>query len=374
MALHYVETKLASAWPPAAWRDVTVLLAVSGGGDSVALLRAMAALSSGPDETCGAGVSPAPAAGTATPQEALTPCPSPDGRGELGQLAVVHVNHQLRPGEAAAEEALVVDLCRHLAIRCEVERVEIDRAAGHRGQGLEGVARRIRYAAFQRVAARLGARYVVTAHTADDQAETILHRILRGTGIRGLAGMARVRPLGPATLLRPLLGIRRADLRAYLSELGQPYRDDSSNLDLQFTRNRIRNQLLPQLAEQFNAGIVDALLRLGTLAGDAQTILDRLVDDLARRCVGTEQDDCVRIELALLPSQTRCLVRELLLGVWRRQSWPMQAMGFDQWELLADMVLAGAGDGIGTPQRRMFPGGIVVEKEENGDFLLIRRG
>jgi tRNA(Ile)-lysidine synthase len=224
----------------------------------------------------------------------------------------------------------------------------------------EAAARHARYAFLEQAAGRLGARYVVTAHTADDQAETILHRILRGTGIRGLAGMRRSRPLGPATLLRPLLGVRRAKLAAYLEQLGQPSRRDSSNRSLRFTRNRIRHRLLPHLAERFNPGVVDALLRLGTLAAESQTIIDRLVDDLAERSLRPGGPQTLRIARQKLEDQPKYLLGELLAGLWRRQGWPMQAMGHEKWELLAAMLGSGGQDPH-TPRKVLFPGAVTVE-------------
>ena len=154
-------------------------------------------------------------------------------------------------------EQFVVELCRRLSVTCEVGRVAVDRLAAESGDGIEAAARTARYHFLEQTAGRLGARFVATAHTADDQAETILHRIIRGTGIRGLSGMARARPLGHATLIRPLLGVRRAELQTYLDALGQPYRHDQSNADLRFTRNRIRHQTMPQLREQYNAGVAE---------------------------------------------------------------------------------------------------------------------
>ena len=195
----------AEAWPPSQWANVTVVVAVSGGCDSVALLRAMAALKAG---------------------------------GE-GRLCAAHLNHQLRP-DAETDERFVVELCGRLGVPCEVGRMDVGRLAAQAGEGLEAAARKARYRFLKQTAGRLGARFVATAHTADDQAETILHRIVRGTGIRGLAGMARARRLGHATLVRPLLGVRRAELQAYLDAIGQPCRHDPSNLDPRFTRNRIR--------------------------------------------------------------------------------------------------------------------------------------
>ncbi len=318
---HPLESKLAAAWPPSDWADVTIVAAVSGGADSVALLRALTAVRIA---------------------------------GE-GRVSAAHLNHRLRP-EADHDERFVVDLCRRLGVVCEVGHVDVRRAAAEAGEGLEAAARRCRYRFLQEAAGRLGARFVVTAHTADDQAETILHRIVRGTGIRGLAGMARVRTLGHASLVRPLLGIRRAELIAYLDELGQPYRRDSSNADRRFTRNRIRLELLPRLRERFNPEIEEALLRLGTLAGEAQALVDSLVGELSERCVRDEGPNATSVDLSALEGRPRYSVRELLMSVWRRMNWPLQAMGMAQWDELAGLAALPA-----TTARRDFPGGVAVE-------------
>ncbi len=321
---HPLESKLAATWPPSDWDDVTVVVAVSGGCDSVALLRAMVALKSS----------------------------------GAGRLSAAHLNHQLRPA-ANEDERFVVDLCQQLGVICEVERVAVDRLAASSGDGLEAAARHARYRFLQEAAGRLGARFVATAHTADDQAETILHRILRGTGIRGLAGMARSRPLGHATLIRPLLGVRRAELRAYLDALAQPWRDDQSNADLRFTRNRIRHQTMPQLRRHFNSRLTEALLRLGGLAGEAQTVADELVAERLDRCVRTDDLGATQIELAELADGPRYIVREVLMAVWRRQGWPMQSMGRQQWDELGELA-----DSAGLPVRRVFPGNVTVEVAE----------
>ncbi|MEE9603927.1 MAG: tRNA lysidine(34) synthetase TilS [Thermoguttaceae bacterium] len=329
--LHHVEKSLALAWPPAQWRDVTVLLAVSGGADSAAMLRAVVAISG-------------------------------DAR---QRLAVAHLNHGLRGRQSDDDEAFVTKVCRELSLRCKTARVEVDKLAAQRGDGLEAAAREARYAFLRETAEQLGARYVVTAHTADDQAETILHRIVRGTGIGGLQGMPRARQLSPAvTLIRPMLGLRRAQLAAYLDDLEQPYRSDSSNEDTRFTRNRIRHELLPQLAEQYNSGVVDALLRLGKLSGEVQSVVDKLVDELIERCVVRETSQRVRIDTAALRGQSTYVIRELLMAVWREEGWPMQSMGFAQWELLAEMAVSKS-----LPQT--FPGEVSARKAD--DHLILGR-
>lgn len=330
MAIHPFETHLAASWPPEDWKDTTVLVAVSGGGDSVALLRGLAALK--------------------LPGE--------------GRLIAAHVNHKLRGADSDADQAFVQALCRQLGLACEAATATVDPTAGRRGQGIEATARRVRYAVLEEMAGRVGARFVVTAHTADDQAETILHRVLRGTGIRGLSGMSRSRLLGPATLLRPLLGTGRAELTAYLQDLRQPFRSDASNRDVHFTRNRIRTKLLPLLAVQYNPTIAEALLRLGELARESQSLIDAMVHDVAARCLRHVGRDGVRLDLTNLAAQSPHLVREVLMDVWRRQAWPLAAMGFAEWESLTAMISAAAKQSAGGPRKRMFPGAIVAEIRE----------
>jgi tRNA(Ile)-lysidine synthase len=335
-----LQNLLATSWPPDAWRDLTVLAAVSGGADSVALLRGLAAIRA----------------------------PGP------GRLCVAHFNHALRGAESAGDEAFVVELCRQLGLHCEVGHAAAVLADAP-GATLEEAARDARYEFLRQTAERLGARYVVTAHTADDQAETVLHRVIRGSGVAGLCGIGRTRCLGPAvTVIRPLLGVRRSQLLAYLEELGQSYRDDSSNADRQFTRNRIRHELLPRLAADFNPGVVDALLRLATLAGEMQAVIDAQVDALAARCVAAASPDAVRIEISALTAEPPYVVRELLIAVWRRQGWPLQSMGFAEWEQLAHMALPVPGS-PSTPavRKRMFPGGVVAELV-SGSLRLARDG
>ena len=139
----------------------------------------------------------------------------------------------------------------------------------------------------------------------------------------------------------------------------QPYRHDPSNADRRFTRNRIRHELLPRLCRQFNPGAVEALLRLGTLAGEAQSVVDGLVDAWFDRGVTVEGPNAAHIDRAGMRNQPRYLVRELLLAVWRRQGWPMQSMGWRQWDELSELLTSATQSG-----RRVFPGEITVEIAE----------
>ncbi|NLF69953.1 MAG: tRNA lysidine(34) synthetase TilS [Candidatus Anammoximicrobium sp.] len=320
------ERKLILAWPPPVWQDVTVLVAVSGGPDSVALLRGLA-------QAGGQGV---------------------------GQLTAAHFNHGVRGAQAAADEAFVVELCRRLRIACQVGRAgEPGKGAGLRG---EADLRAARYQFLSETARQVGARYVASGHTADDQAETVLHRIVRGTGIAGLAGIRQHRQLIPGvSLVRPLLTVSRREVLDYLAAIGQPYREDQSNADPRFTRNRIRHELLPHLAASYNPGVVGAVTRLAALAGEAQELVAGLAEDLADKCVTAEAPGDVAVDCAVLAAAPRFLVREVLLAVWRRQGWTRQAMSFERWEELAGLVLAPPAGSFVSKQ--VFPGSIAASRE-----------
>lgn len=205
-----------------------VLAAVSGGADSMALLHGLVRL----------------------------------GRG----VAVAHFDHQTREGASAEDARFVADACAAMGVRCVFDTAPVADLARARGRSFEEEARLLRYAFFRRCAGELGITVCVTGHHADDQAETVLLRILRGTGPRGLAGIAPVRSEGELRVVRPLLGFRRAELRGWLEREGLCWREDATNARPVAGRNRVRHGLLPELARGHNPEIVRALARLAESA------------------------------------------------------------------------------------------------------------
>ena len=213
--------------------------------------------------------------------------------------------------------------------------------ATDRGDGIEEAARAARYTFLEQTAQRLGARFVATAHTSDDQLETIVYRILRGTGIAGLRGIPRFRRLNDlTTLVRPLLSVTRSSVLEYLTDAGQDFRTDSSNRDLRYMRNRIRCHLLPLLARDYHSHVGTSILRLGELAQGVQNIIETQVISLRSLTVISETANHVIFRKPLLKKADPHLVRELLIHIWHEQNWPRQSMGFDQWNAIAQLVHA----------------------------------
>jgi tRNA(Ile)-lysidine synthase len=214
-------------------------------------------------------------------------------RDKLGLvLSVAHLHHGIRGAEADADAAFVAELAARFELPFHQHRVDTPAEARRHRESLEEAARRLRYAWFRDLIASGAANAVATAHTLDDQAETVLHRILRGAWTEGVSGIypalaaspSENRPGNrPATILRPMLGVRRSEIEVWLGSLGQPWREDSSNRDDAHTRNRLRHQLLPALAE-YNPQIHLHLAQLATLSRDEeaywQSELARLLPSL----------------------------------------------------------------------------------------------
>jgi len=235
-----------------------VAVAVSGGSDSVALLRLLETI-----------------------------------RGELGiTLLVVHFNHGLRGPESEADAQFAGALASDRGLDFVGEHEGVLSAARRHKWNLEDAARRLRYAFFKRLVERGRATRVAVAHTEDDQAETVLAHLLRGTGLTGLAGIYP----SVGSIIRPLLGERREDLREYLRTLGQSWREDSTNLDTRRLRARMRSRLLPLLERDFSPHVTRHLAQLAELARQEEAFWDVLVEDRFRK-LATPRDETLRIAL-----------------------------------------------------------------------------
>jgi tRNA(Ile)-lysidine synthase len=188
-------------------------------------------------------------------------------RAELGiSLCVLHLNHTLRGAESDSDEAFVAKMATQAGLPLLNEREDVAALARRRHWNLEDAGRRARYAFFDRAIAAGHCTKIAVAHTADDQAETVLGRLLRGAGPRGLIGIHFVR----GNVIRPLLEVRREDLREYLKSRSQPWREDASNLDATRQRARLRHHLLPQLQREFNPAIVERLASLAEIFRDEE--------------------------------------------------------------------------------------------------------
>ena len=229
------------------WSDgAPVVAAVSGGADSVGLLHVLRAL---------------------------------ERQGACRLVAVAHLNHKVRETECDRDEAFVRALAARLGVPLDVETVDVPALGAARGWSIEVAGRHARHAFLEQVRVRRGAQVVAVAHTADDQAETVLLRLLRGAGPGGLRGMLPRR----GRVVRPLLAERRALLRRWLEQEGEAWQEDSTNADLRNPRNRVRHDLLPRLAHQYTPAIVEVLCRTADIAREDDAFLAAAAEQATAR-------------------------------------------------------------------------------------------
>ncbi|MCG7200023.1 tRNA lysidine(34) synthetase TilS [Marinobacter pelagius] len=226
-------------------------------------------------------------------------------------LRAVHINHQLQ-ANAAESERFCRRTCEALGVELLVRRVDVEAGVGASGGGLEEAARHARYAVFEEILE--SGDLLLMAHHADDQAETVLFRLLRGTGVRGLAGMPRERTLGAGRLVRPLLEFDRARLSQWANEAGLEWVEDPSNAEERFDRNFLRQRILPALKERWPG--LNARLRHSAAACTEQVALaDRLAEIQWRDCAPDGRRLSIeRLEQLPLPE------RKNLLRWWIRTS------------------------------------------------------
>lgn len=314
-------------------------VAVSGGADSVALLRLLENLKT-----------------------------------DLGiTLAVVHFDHSLRGAESTSDAEFVAELARASDLAYFHAREDVAAEAERNRWNLEDAARRMRYTFFERQVIAGRATQIAVAHTADDQAETVLAHLIRGTGPAGLAGIY------PAigSVVRPLLGVRRHELREYLRERGQKWREDSSNEDTKRLRARIRSQLLPILDRDYSPAIVTHLTELARLAREQEMFWTALIENCflrharaARGEVGIDISHFLSPLEEIFPAPSsatvtnaapgRALTERLVRRLYRQVRGDCRELGSCHVEQVIHLAVASS-----SGRRAILPGGITVERNFN---------
>jgi tRNA(Ile)-lysidine synthase len=315
-------------------------VAVSAGADSVALLRRLIELA---------------------PEIGLV-------------LSVAHLHHGIRGADADADAEFVAALAAKHELIFHRRDVDTPAAARANRETIEEAARNLRYAWFRELLESGEADAIATAHTLDDQAETVLHKLLRGAWTEGLGGIHPVVVCAPGAILRPLLGARRSEIEAWLRAIDQPWREDASNADTGFTRNRLRHELLPILAT-YNPQIHSQLDHLATLARDEdaywQAELSRILPPLllpgkpvrgGGRSASTHPDQAsLALEIERLP-QSPAIRRRILRAAARQLG---TALNFDQTERLMAML------GPGGPRRQTLTAELHAERSPR-ELRLVR--
>jgi tRNA(Ile)-lysidine synthase len=300
-----------------------VVVGLSGGADSVALTVLLAELSS---------------------------------RDAFAIARLAHLNHRLRGTAADEDEAFCRGLAADLGLPFEVDRADVGALARDNRQSIEEAGREARYRFFDRVADLTGADRIAVGHTLEDQAETFLLNLIRGAGCRGLSGM----PIRSGRIIRPLLDTAHADLRRFLAERGQRFREDETNRDTRLLRNRVRHLIIPFLEQQFSPGIAAVLARNAAIAREDSAWLDA---EASRRWehVARSSGNGIVLDCPLLCREAPAVARRIALRGLETAS-PGRFIGFGHVEALLSMARGEA------PHAADFPG---LRAERDGTRLTL---
>ena len=307
----------------------TVLVGVSGGPDSVALLHSLVTLG---------------------PQWSL-------------RLVIAHLNHQLRGATADQEAAFVGRLSESLGIPCEIGSRDVARHGTEHKLSLQEAARVVRYAFFDEVAAKYSAGKIALGHHADDNAESILMHLLRGTGPLGLTGIPPVRH---GRIIRPLLSLTRKEILAFLEQTGFEYVKDRSNLNTKYLRNRIRHELLPQLEERYSRNTVGALNRLASILRDEEDYWNQEVRRTLRDLVLDHTPDRLSLMARGLSDLHPALLRRVIRHAVLSLKGELRRLGHIHVEAVARLIAAPSPSG----QVDLPLGLRVIRDREEVSFLL----
>ncbi len=276
----------------------------------------------------------------------------------------VHVHHGLRGAEADADENFVRAFCEALGIPLMTYHFDVRSEAAARKLSTEEAGRILRYRAFEEVRKQVGAEKIAVAHNQNDNAETFLMRLCRGTGLKGLSGIAPVRE----NIIRPLIYASRAEIEAYCAENALDYRTDSTNAELTYTRNKIRRLLIPMLQENFNPDIVRGLAKTAALLSEENEFIEIAADKAYQECAGNgawAEAGAVRLNMEVLKAQPVVIRRRIVRKACANFSAHLRDIGFDHVESMLALTDKPTGSEV------YLPGGIVAERVYG--FLVLRQ-
>jgi tRNA(Ile)-lysidine synthase len=311
-----------------------IVVGVSGGPDSMALLHYLG----GPGQRAR---------------------PAPD-------LVAGHVNHGLRGGDADADEAFVRAQCGAWGIPFRTASVDPRARARARHESMEQAARALRYAALRGMAAQAGADRVAVAHTADDQAETILFRLVRGSGLLGLSGMRPRGRVQGGTVVRPLLTTTREQVLDYLARHGVRHREDATNGTLGPSRNYLRHEILPRLAARLNPSIRETLLREGRLFAEADAYLGLRARRALPRVLMHRGQGKIALDAARLRPYPKVLQKYVLRSALRKLCGEVLDLSYAHIEALLSLLEAPSGTSVDIAN------GIRAYRERGNVMWLVR--
>jgi len=321
-----VELAFRRAAEPLIPTDTSVLVAVSGGSDSVALLDLLDRLAASRNL----------------------------------RLTVAHLDHDLRRG-SRADRSFVAGVARERSLPCVSERHDV-RGLRRKDESLEEAARRVRREFLLRAAREAGCGRIATGHNLDDQAETILMRLVRGAGATALTGMAAN---GPGPFVRPLLGLEKKELQSYLTRRGLSHREDPTNEDLRFDRNRVRRRIMPVLCESLNPRSARHLVKAAARLREDAVFLDELARIQLARHTRSHRANRLTLDADGLAREPDPIAKRLARLALQQAGADPRRIASRHVDALLDLASGGSGRSVDLPSRlraHRAPGRLILER------------
>jgi tRNA(Ile)-lysidine synthase len=277
------------------------------------------------------------------------------------QLHIGHINHMLRDAESDQDESFVKKIAKELDIPFTSKKINVREIKKKERMSLEEAARFARHYFLKDLAFRLAANKIALAHNLDDQAETILLRIIRGTSLRGLKGMTPIRLISRSAdmfIVRPLIEIERREIEVFLKERNIPCRIDASNLDTTFARNRLRHILLPEIERQFNPKVKISLVKLGQVSASSYVLLREIANEVfeSLKMLGKEDEICLSVEeFVKTPTALQTLVIDKVI---KNLLGKLPQLNFDHYLGILSLC-----NEEGKNRQIMLPKGLVAERD-----------
>lgn len=271
------------------------------------------------------------------------------------QLYVAHVNHLLRGEEAFADAQFVNDLAHGMGIQCRIQEEDVGRYARLNGFSEEQAGREKRYAFFEKLRIEIGATKIALGHNLNDQAETVLQHLIRGGGLKGLGGMEPVRQ---NYIIRPLISTLRQEIQAYLEKNNLPYRVDKTNLESIYFRNQIRMELLPFLQKQYNPNMISLLAQTADILRQDEAYLEQNVEEAAETIILLKNNDTLKIDLKLFNKLHIAVKRRLIRKAIKLLTGGLKEVTFNHVDAILNLSCKEQGF-----KRLSLPQNICVEKQ-----------
>lgn len=267
-------------------------------------------------------------------------------------IAVAHINHMIRE-EADKETEYVKNYCKEKDIPCYIKKVDVINLAKEQKLGTEEMGRKIRYDFFEEVAKKLGANKIATAHNANDNAETVLMNLMRGSGISGLKGIEIKRKSQDVTYIRPIKECERSEIEEYCKENKLNPQIDKSNFENIYTRNKIRNELIPYLQKEFNPSIIQGLNRLSELATEEDEYFKKIIAEVYETIKIGENEEEIILDLKLFNNLDKVIKQRILLYTINKVIGTTQGIGKIHIEDLIELCQNNIGNKYLTPNKKI---------------------